>query len=111
MNTVSRSRPMADIVSLAVAATFMVPLSELHAESRRAAPVALARQSAMYLAHVEFGMSLTDVGRAFGRARTTVARACETIERRRDEPRLDAALAALTHLLRRDLLTARGARS
>ena len=105
----SRAGPLVEVVSAAVAASFMVPLSELHAETRRTAPVALARQSAMYLSHVEFGMSFTDIGRMFGRARSTVSRACEAIESRREEPQLDATLNELAHALRRDLVTAREA--
>ena len=38
--------------------------------------IANARQVAMYIAHVNCGLSLTDVGRQFGRDRTTVAHAC-----------------------------------
>lgn len=104
------SEPVTGLVSAAVAAAFSVPLRDL-AGSRRTAPVALARQSAMYLAHVELGMTFTDAGRAFGRTRTTAMRACEVVERRREEPWLDAALAELTHLLRRDLGTACGVAS
>jgi chromosomal replication initiation ATPase DnaA len=109
MKRAGHSRAVTEILNAAVAATFMVPLGELQAESRRTAPVALARQSAMYLAHVEFGLTFTDVGRAFGRTRTTAMRACEAVERRRDEPWLDAALVELTHVLRRDLAGERGA--
>ena len=96
-------RPVGGVISAAVAATFSVPLGEVLANSRRTAPVVLARWSAMYLAHVELGMNFTDVGRAFGRNRTTAARACELIEERREEPNLDAALTKLAHAVRRDL--------
>lgn len=50
---------------------------------------AFARQIAMYLAHVGFGLSMAEVGRAFGRDRTTVVHACHLIEDRRDERRFD----------------------
>ena len=90
-------------MSAAVAAAFMVPVGEIHATTRRTASAALARQSAMYLAHVAFGLNFTGAGRAFGRARTTAARACRAIEERREETRLDTALADLEHALRRDL--------
>ena len=93
---------VADLTRAAVAATFMVPVNELRAATRRTAPVALARQSAMYLAHVTFGLTFTEVGRAFGRTRTTAARACHAIEDRREEARLDAALASLEEALCRD---------
>jgi chromosomal replication initiation ATPase DnaA len=78
-----------------VAATFAVPLSELRADTRRARPIAFARQSAMYLAHIAFGLSYSDVGRLFGRDRTTAAHACKLIEERRDDPVLDLVLSAL----------------
>jgi chromosomal replication initiation ATPase DnaA len=100
-----------DRISAAVAAAFMVPVGEIHATTRRTASVALARQSAMYLAHVAFGLNFTEAGRAFGRARTTAARACRAIEDRREEARLDTALADLEHALRRDLVATLGAAS
>jgi chromosomal replication initiation ATPase DnaA len=43
----------------------------------------------MYLAHVGFGLSMAEVGKAFGRDRTTVVHACHLIEDRRDERRFD----------------------
>jgi len=91
-----------DIIDAAVAAAFIVPLGELRANTRRQAPVALARQSAMYLAHVAFGLSFSEVGRAFGRDRTTAAYACRRIEDRRADRGLDTALAELEHALRRN---------
>ena len=39
----------------------------------------------MYLAHVAYGLTLTQVGILFGRDRTTVAYACRIIEDRRDD--------------------------
>src|SRR5436189_860215 len=95
-------------ISAAVAAAFMVPVGEIQATSRRTASVALARQSAMYLAHVAVGLNFTDAGRAFGRVRTTAARACRMIEDRRSKPGLDTTLAELEHALRRDLRTMSG---
>ena len=92
-----------EIITAAVAATFTVPIGELNAPTRRRASVALARQSAMYLAHVALGLNFTEVGRAFGRDRTTAAHACRRIEDRRGRPGLETALAELEHALRRDL--------
>lgn len=101
----------ANRISAAVAAAFMVPIDELHATTRRTASIALARQSAMYLAHVAFGLNFTEAGRAFGRARTTAARACRLIEDRRDETDLDVALAELEQALRRNRRATHGAAS
>lgn len=53
---------------------------------------AFARQVAMYLAHVGFGISMAEVGKAFGRDRTTVVHACHVTEDRRDDPRFDVLL-------------------
>jgi hypothetical protein len=89
------ARRLCDAAAFATAAAFAVPVGELHAATRRSSYVAFARQSAMYLAHVSFGVSLSDVGRSFGRDRTTAAHACRLIEDRRDDPAVDAVLGSL----------------
>jgi chromosomal replication initiation ATPase DnaA len=71
-----------------------VPLAAI-ADADRSTAAALARNLAMYLAHVAFGMSLARVGSAFARDRTTVSYACKVIEDRRDDPRFDRWLEAL----------------
>jgi len=102
-------RGAADVISTAVAAAFTVPVTELRQRSRRRATVALARQSAMYLAHVTLGLNFAEVGRVFGRDRTTAAYACRRIEDRRTDARLDMALAELEQVLRRDVVSTIGA--
>jgi chromosomal replication initiation ATPase DnaA len=87
------------IVESAIAAAFAVPVHELRMASRGAAPIAFARQSAMYLAHVVLGLSYSDVGRTFGRDRTTAAYACRLVEERREDPWIDATLGALEQAL------------
>ena len=77
------------VVEQAVAMAFQVPLRELRARTRRRAPIAFARQVAMYLAHVAYGLTLTEVGVLFTRDRTTVAYACGIVEDRRDDPIFD----------------------
>ncbi|QEL26541.1 hypothetical protein FQV39_11825 [Bosea sp. F3-2] len=72
-----------------------VPLAALRGATRGRQQVALARQVAMYLAHVTFGLSLTRVGTCFGRDRTTVRHACALVEDRRDDLRLECGLNAL----------------
>lgn len=74
------------IIEHAVAHAFGVADADLRQPSRGRAGVALARQSAMYLAHVAGGLTLTEVGKLFQRDRTTVAHACGVIEDRRDDP-------------------------
>jgi len=88
---------LCELIAITVATAFAVPLAELQATTRRPRTVACARQSAMYLAHVVFGLTMTEIGRAFGRDRTTAAYACKRVEDRRDDPVLDAALEALEH--------------
>jgi chromosomal replication initiation ATPase DnaA len=51
----------------------------------------------MYLAHVAFGLSLTEAGQLFGRDRSTAAHACRLMESRRDDPRMDTLLVRLEH--------------
>lgn len=87
--------PLCAAVETAVAATFAIHPAELQGKTRGTYLVAFARQAAMYLAHVAFGLTYTEVGRAFGRDRTTAAHACRLIEERRDDPAVDALLAAL----------------
>ncbi len=70
-------------------------LAELRDRNRGCASAAFARQTAMYLAHVHFGLSLSRVGRNFGRDRTTVAHACACVEDSRDDANFDRVLACL----------------
>jgi chromosomal replication initiation ATPase DnaA len=81
-----------EAIEQAVVQVFGVGHDDLHHLTRGRAKVALARQVAMYLAHVACGLSMTDTGRLFGRDRTTVAHACGVIEDRRDDPLFDRAL-------------------
>jgi chromosomal replication initiation ATPase DnaA len=61
----------------------------------RAMRTMLARQVAMYLAAVGFGMSYSRVGAAMGRDRSTVAYACRQVEGRRELQDFDRWLDAL----------------
>lgn len=79
-------------IELAVARVFGVEQEALARVTRGMARVALARQVAMYLAHVGCGLSMTAAGALFGRDRTTVAHACLIVEDRRDDPMFDRAL-------------------
>jgi chromosomal replication initiation ATPase DnaA len=81
----------AGIVSYATGVEF----ADLMAASRGAPEAALARQAAMYLAHVAFAMSLSRVAQAFGRDRSTVSHACHIIEERREDAQVDEWLEAL----------------
>lgn len=72
-----------------VAAAFGIEERQLFGRTRGAPQVARARQVAMYMAHVAVPMTLTDVGRAFGRDRTTAAHACRVVEMARDHKPFD----------------------
>jgi hypothetical protein len=87
-----------------VSSILAVPREELSAARRGRAPVAFARQVAMYLAHVGLGLSLTRVGALFGRDRTTVAHGCAVVEDRREDPAFDRALGIVESVLRAALV-------
>jgi chromosomal replication initiation ATPase DnaA len=90
-----------DVIAL-VAQHCQVPQSLIINHSRCRAEVAEARQIAMYLLHVVRGVSLTAIGRAFGRDRTTVSHACALIEDRRDRPAFDDMICALELAMQAD---------
>ncbi len=69
-----------------VARAHNITVVELFNHSRSRAPIAATRQLAMYLMHVVLGRNLTEVGRFFGRDRTTVSYACIRMEDMRDDP-------------------------
>lgn len=85
----------ARLTEAAIATMAGLPAASMRQTRRGRGPVAQARQTAMYLAHVAFGLSLTRVGICFGRDRTTVRHACELTEDRRDDPAWELGLAAL----------------
>lgn len=93
--TALRATAGARLAEVATVAAARIPLTGLRAANRGRKPVALARQTAMYLAHVAFGLNLSRVGICFGRDRTTVRHACALIEDRRDDPGLEFGLTAL----------------
>jgi len=90
----SASRAVADCMFIqhVIASAHRVDIAKLRAPTRQCAPVAFARQVAMYLAHISRGLTLTEVGRCFERDRTTVAHACRMVEDHRDRPEIDLAL-------------------
>jgi chromosomal replication initiation ATPase DnaA len=85
----------------AVAMVYRIEKGLLGHPTRGRSRVAFARQVAMYLAHVTFGLTLTDVGRAFGRDRTTVSHACALVEDARDNPDFDRTLELVEAIAKR----------
>lgn len=74
------------------AALFNVSGRELRRPGRTTLDVSRVRQIAMYVTHVALGLSMNDVGRGFGRDRTTVLHACHLIEDMRDDADFDAVI-------------------
>ena len=89
-----------EMLEQAVSRVFMVASADLWSGTRGRPRVAFARQVAMYLAHVAWGLSLTEVGYVFSRDRTTVAHACSLVEDLHDDPVLDRSLELLEGVLR-----------
>lgn len=87
------------IIESTVADVFAIDVGRLQSGSRGQAPVAQARQVAMYLMHCAFGISLTEIGYAFARDRTTVSHACRLIEDRRDTASFDFLLTNLEEIV------------
>lgn len=94
--TVETCECMIDIAS----ALFNVCGKELRRPGRSALGVARVRQIAMYVTHVVMGLSMSDVGRGFGRDRTTVLHACHLIEDMRDDAEFDAIVAMAERVAR-----------
>jgi hypothetical protein len=83
------------VIEHTVMCVFAVETRDLQQAQRVRKNVALARQTAMYLAHVACSLSLTEVGVLFDRDRTTVAHACAIVEDRRDDANFDLTLELL----------------
>lgn len=92
-----------EAIETSVARVFAVPVDALRSTTRGRAHIALARQIAMYLAHVVCGLSLTEVGRIFDRDRTTVSHACALVEDRRDDRVFDRLLELLERVAREEM--------
>lgn len=82
-------------IAIAVAAGACGARVESVTQGGRDIRTAFARQVAMYIASVGFGMSLGRVARAFGRDRSTVRYACQVMEERRENPSFDQWMDAL----------------
>ena len=96
------------LLELVAAARRLEP-RQLLGPDRGKAEIALARQLAMYLMHTQFSGIYSDVGRFFGRDRTTVSHACALIEDLRDESAFDEEVGALEAALEGEAALAREA--
>ncbi len=88
-------RAMRSAVIHVVSNSYQLEMGQILSPSRLQANIALARQTAMYLAHIGFGLSQYEVGSLFHRDRKTVAHACQVIEDLREKPEFDLRLAVL----------------
>lgn len=90
----ARDRAQAGLAVAMAAGSMDVQADDMEGDGR-SLKVVLARQVAMYLAAVGFGMSYARVAAAFGRDRSTVQHACRVVEERREDPAFDHWLEAL----------------
>jgi chromosomal replication initiation ATPase DnaA len=97
-------------IAACVALDFGLKAPDLFASKSRSTRTAHARQIAMYLAHVGFGLPFDVIGRHFLRDRTTVGHACRVIEDARDDRWLDCRLTTLEEVCRGALAEAGGVR-
>jgi chromosomal replication initiation ATPase DnaA len=72
-----------------LAAFFNVSGRDLRSHSRCERAVARVRQIGMYVVHVTLGLTMSQVGQAFSRDRSTVAHACHLIEDMREDRDFD----------------------
>lgn len=86
---------LARLTEAAAAAMAGLPVQSLRGPARGGRAVTQARQVAMYLCHVVFGLSFSRIGVCFGRDRTTVRHACRLVEDGRDDDAREFGLAAI----------------
>lgn len=96
----SEQAELRNLLEATVAVGFDINEHDLRQPTRGEARTALARQAAMYLAHVALGMTKAEAGRLFDRDRTTVHHACAVIEQRRDDDAFNHALDHLERIIR-----------
>lgn len=90
------------------AAAFGLPGASLDAPGRGEAGRVLARQIAMYVAHVGGRAPMPEIARHYGRDRTTVSHALGVVEDRRDDPGFDRLVGVLESAVRLGLALGRG---
>ncbi|MBD0415925.1 chromosomal replication initiator DnaA [Tianweitania sp. Rool2] len=79
---------------------FSVSSKELRRTGRTSLDVSRVRQIAMYVAHVVLGLKMNDIGKGFGRDRTTVIYACHIIEDLRDDIEFDRVVATVERVMK-----------
>ena len=89
----------AGLAATVVAHVYGVTLRDMRGTTRGAPRTALARQVAMYLTHIVFGMGVSEIAVAFARNKTTAHHALKHVEDLRDDPSFDRTLRFLESLL------------
>lgn len=82
-----------------VSRAFCITPLDFYIHTRGPKHVAEARQVIMYLAHVEFGLPLADVGRRYLRDRSTASHACRKVEGMREDPVFDELVSDIEKLI------------
>ena len=100
MNNENKKDPQrAQLIVAAVTLEFGTPYMDVRSKTRGASEICFARQISMYLMNVIYGVSLTRIGRAFNRDRSTASHACNLIEDYREDPLLDQKISRLEKFL------------
>lgn len=81
-------------------ALFDVSGRDLRQPGRTALATARVRQIAMYVTHVTLGIAMGEIGRCFGRDRTTVVHACHLVEDIRDDEEFDRIVSTFERVVR-----------
>jgi chromosomal replication initiation ATPase DnaA len=89
----------AQLIVAAVTLEFGTPYMDVKSKSRGSSDVCFARQLSIYLMNVVYGISLSRIGRAFNRDRSTASHACNVMEDYREDPQLDKKIARLEEFL------------
>jgi chromosomal replication initiation ATPase DnaA len=80
------------------AVLFNVPSKEIRRPGKTQFAVSRVRQIAMYVAHVALQLNFAEIGRGFGRDRSTVQHACHTVEDLRDDAEFDIVIARIEQI-------------
>lgn len=99
-NKVEHDLQRAQLVVAAVGLEFGTPYMEVKSKSKGRTDICFARQVAMYLMNVAYGVSLTRIGKTFNRDRSTAGHACNVIEDCREDPLVDEKILRLETFLK-----------
>jgi len=96
----------AQLIVAAVTLEFGTPYMDVKSKTRGSNEICFARQLSMYLMNVIYGISLSRIGRAFNRDRSTASHACHVMEDYREDPQLDHKISRLEQFLSASCLLA-----